>query len=196
MSVRNMIPFLKKAKVDQSPTLERLEAVEGENARAFARRQRRADQAAAFPVWPEPEKLTAKEQIQLREEIGRAQGVAPENVDLDALIPNSNGESRRRGRRFVERAEEKRRLKGQRAFNRKQRVVRMRQQTAEAMVRLQTEETPMGDNIQAAIDRHLKAQAAMEGSAARRSTRRAVHEARRAELGQTPDGRPAPKVDA
>lgn len=195
MSVRSMIPFLSKADVEASPTAYRVPATPGSNARAFARRQRRANRAAPLLVWPDPPKLSRKEARELRKEIAAARGIKdPDKVDLDDVIPGSDGQSRRRGRRYVERADKRRRLRAQRRFNAKIRLDEARVEKAQAMLRLQEADSPMGANIRSAVDVHLKAQSQLEAKAERRAERRAAHEARRAELGQRPDGRPL--VDA
>lgn len=176
--LRDIFPsFGRKAKADPSPYFETLDATEGTNARATARRLVRAQRAAPMIRYPEVT-LTKDEERELRRAVSEHRGIPVDDVDLDEVVIPS-GQARRRWRREVSRAEAKSRRKGQRAFNRMVRDGEMKTGTAEALARLQSEETPMGDNIRSAIAQHERAQAKAEASAETRAARRAEHEANR-----------------
>lgn len=177
--LRDIIPSFgrRKAKVDPSPYFEKIEAIEGTNARATARRLVRAQRAAPIIRYPEV-RLTKAEERELRQAVSNQRGIPMDEVDLDEVVIPS-GLDRRRYRRQVERAEVRRRKKGQRAFNRMVRGGEMKTGTAEALARLQSADTPMGANIRSAIAQHEKVQAKSEGQAERRAVRRAVHEENR-----------------
>jgi hypothetical protein len=105
-----------RSKADDQPYYERLEAIEGTNARATARRLVRASRSAPMIRYPEVT-LTKAEEKDLRARVAKDKHIKPDDVDLDEIVIPS-GEYRRRLRRFVVRAERKKRRKGQRAFNR------------------------------------------------------------------------------
>jgi hypothetical protein len=114
-------------------------------------------------------------------ELARLWGVPVDKVDLDE--PMGSGVARRRQNRIDERAVAKSKRRGQKAFNRQERESVRRAEVARAMALHQNDDTPMGDNIQAAIRGFEKAQAAQEANETRRAARRAQHEANRAANG-------------
>lgn len=91
---------------------------------------------------------------QARIDFGRYLGIAPDKVDLDK--PYGDGVQRRAARRASERAAAKQKRSGRKSFNRQEREGVARREKAEAMHRLQGAETPMGDNIRAAVAQREK----------------------------------------
>jgi hypothetical protein len=110
-----------------------------------------------------------------RLQLSKIWGVAVEKVDLDE--PHGSGLARRRARRSQIRDAANNRQRGQRAFNRQEREGVRRREVARAMAMHQSDDTPMGDNIRAAIAGYEKAQIAQAANEIRRAERRAKHAA-------------------
>jgi hypothetical protein len=110
-------------------------------------------------------------------ELSRAWGIPESKVDLDK--PYGDGETRRRNDRILKRKGVKQRKRGQKAYNRQEREGVRRSEIARAMALHQNDDTPMGDNIQAAIRGFEAAEAAQDARDIRRNARRAQHAANR-----------------
>jgi hypothetical protein len=111
-------------------------------------------------------------------ELSRAWGIPESKVDLDK--PYGDGTQRRRDRRRDARDAVNKRQRGQRAFNRQARESQRRAEVARAMALHQSDDTPMGANIRAAIVTFEDAEARQDAIDMRRSARRRQHEANRA----------------
>ena len=176
---------------DPEPEPLTLEVVLGENARANRRRLARAERKAPIPVLDQSDTLSKDDQERLRQDIAARRGVTPDEVDLDEVVSPS-GAARRRYARQVSRDQAARQRRAQRRFSRQQRAQAVREDKAAAIQRvLEGPDTPMRRNVTNWLDRFETNQEDAKVREGQRAARRRVHEARRAELGQTPDGRPA-----
>ncbi len=135
--------------------------------------------------------LTEAEEKTLRRQVAKVTGQSEAEVDLDAPLFTS-GQHYRSYRRAVVRDQAKRKAAGQRKFKRQWRAQQVHDETLEAQQRIiEGPDTPMKRNVQQAHEQTVRLMDCLQQREARREERRAAHEARRAALGQTPDGRPA-----